>query len=436
MDVEMFRCVHIAPSILLKMGEGWQSGKSVDNLVSVLWDVGLIDAAEIDQSLNILVKRLDEWNFPADSPPIRVETVGLSSKDKTALGQLAVVLANRPGGGGLDEVMDAPRFWEELGVPVKEEGSPVIELPTEEEMYQARRIGVSSPEVGEKVIAKFGDFPHRIATGIEATSDRMTTWLIAQGNKAASAVEAITDGEWARAEGGGATLFALKLYGMGDLDPLLAEMTDVQKLVFYNSSWTGVEIGEWADRLYDESLRHAEASLLEAGYGIWPNFDGVVELLDPGLLADLKARAWDAARDIAATHNVEMARQVLAIGKETPTANRFVYAKRLKEWASRRAQWKGPQIALSEASRAFENVIDRFLAKNRIFGGEFTVEPPTWAIPECKYDCKGYVLGSPYDMAEWENVGPFPLHPNCPHHKEIKWKSLLGVPDREEAWFG
>ncbi len=51
------------------------------------------------------------------------------------------------------------------------------------------------------------------------------------------------------------------------------------------------------------------------------------------------------AESITRTFNNEMARQVAKIRQEVPTANRYVYAKRLGDWADKRAIHKEKQVS-------------------------------------------------------------------------------------------
>jgi hypothetical protein len=438
-DSEMFRSMQIPPSILLRMGEGWQSGASVENIVQALYDAAIIDIKEIDAHFNILAERMDRLNYPADSPPCRVKTIGLSGKDQQAIRQLAVVLANRPGGASLDEVIDGPRFWEELGVPVKEEGFPAIEVP--EEGLDVRPIAIDpvslasdESEPGEKIVAKFAKLPRLVADDAEAMAVALERWHVDLSKAKAQAVEEITDEEWEKAEP--ALLAARRLlYTPADLRAIEATMTPVQRLVFLRSAWGVEERGSLADAIHVDSLKAAESTLLDAGRKIWGDaFDRDVSLSDPGLLAEIKALSFDAASRVTMTHNYELARQIVQIGVDAPRANRFVYAKRLRDWEAGRAAWKGPQIALDRSVQTMDLVMDRFMRKNRGLEGQFAVEPGPWAVPLCDFDCSGAVQGGPYELSEWNAVDPFPRHNHCPHHKRLL--AVANPPEQSEAWLG
>jgi hypothetical protein len=446
-DAEMFRSVHIAPSILLRFGEGWQSGRSVDNIVQVLYDASMLDVKEVDLFLNILAARIDRWNYPSDSPPCRVKAVGLSSKDQEAIRNLAVVLANRPGGGGLDDVIDGPRFWEELGVPVREEGYPRIIVPDPEEtegeldvhVHEGAGIvlEVEEPEPGDKIVEKYDEFPKAIADDMRALGDFLVELQVNLAEEKAKAVEDITDEEWDDAEATLLSASRLLLYTPADLRALEAQMTPVQRLVFLRSAWDSTDWGRIGDGIHDGNLDTARSTLADLGRRLWgADFDRTVTIDDSALQAELRALAVDAASSAVLTRNVEMARQILAIRRDTPTANRFVYASRLRRWDADRAKWKGQQISLREEGRTVENVTRRFLANNRGITGQFVVEPATWAIPVCKFDCIGAVQGGPYDLTDWAALDSFPRHPNCPHHRQLLEATLSGVPDQEMAWLG
>lgn len=433
-DSEMFRSVHVPPSILLRMGEGWQSGRSVDNLVQVLFDASAMDVREVDYHVNILAARLDGWNYPVDSPPCRMKTIGLSTKDQEALRQLATVLANRPGGGGLDEVIDGPRFWEELGVPVREEDYPQAEVGGEGLQAAVDR---SEPEPGERVIAKFDGFPALVRDEIEAANKGLKAFYLGVLDRKIVAVESITDDEWANAETVILSAGRRLLYAPSDLMALETQMTQVQRLVFYRSMWDATDAGEMADRLHADGIKVAGASLGDLGEKLWgEEFDRVIDLTDPGLLAEVRATAWSTATQVTLTRNFEMAKQILKIGRDVPTANRYVYAARLRVWDAARSVWKSAQVVLDQAVRTIEGTVSRFLNRNKEIMGQFVVIPDTWALPECKFDCRGFILGGPYDLSEWSSVGPFPLHPNCPHRKDLVGDAMGNLPDQGEAWLG
>jgi len=436
-DGEMFRSVHIPPSILLRMGEGWQSGRSVENLVQVLYDAALMDVKELDAHVNILAERLDRWNYPSDTPPCRIKTVGLSTKDAEALRQIAVVLANRQGGGGLDDAMDAHRFWEELGVPVREEFGVGV---AEGEGLASSPVVVTHavtdvPASGEKVRAKFRLFPELVREELVLLDELLGRFQLDLSEEKMRAVEAITDAEWNNAA---TQLFAagrMVLYVPADLRALEGQMTPVQRLVFYRSIWDATDAAELADRVYEGSLRAGGAEMTHLANRLWGR-DERIDLSDPALLAELRAQSWGAAHGVALTHNVDLAKQIMKIGRHVPTANRYVYAARLRIWETGRSIWKSAQVALAETSRAIESVLRRFLRQNRDVEGRFEVLPTTWAEPECRFDCRGAVEGGPYPLSEWDGVGPFPLHPNCPHRKQVLAETLTNLPSVEEAWIG
>ena len=79
------------------------------------------------------------------------------------------------------------------------------------------------------------------------------------------------------------------------------------------------------------------------------------------ILSQLNEMCLRDAASIASTYNYDLAAAIINVSNEVPTANRHVYAKRLREWEGKRAGWKNQQIALYTENSA------RTLAQQHFF---------------------------------------------------------------------
>ena len=137
---------------------------------------------------------------------------------------------------------------------------------------------------------------------------------------------------------------------------------------------------------------------------------GKVGFLGAGpILSSLKEASAQDARSIVGTLNYDIASQISAIRAETPTANRYVYAKRLTAWNNKRSAWKKPQYERMAIGTARSQALSAFRQNNAITG--YAMLLPKRAV--CPI-CKGWVKRGRVPLAVATNNPP-PYHPNCPH---------------------
>jgi len=115
------------------------------------------------------------------------------------------------------------------------------------------------------------------------------------------------------------------------------------------------------------------------------------------------------AESIINTYNYDLAKAIQKIRAAVPTANRYVYAKRLAQWEKGRLQWKAPQIAMYTENSARALAQKDFWAENRI-QGYAEIEPKTAVCPVCQ----GWILRGLCPIEVLLNNPP-PYHPWCPH---------------------
>jgi len=127
------------------------------------------------------------------------------------------------------------------------------------------------------------------------------------------------------------------------------------------------------------------------------------------ILSELNGMCAEEAVGIVNTYNYDLAGAVLNIFAETPTANRYVYAKRLQAWEEKRSSWKASQIAEYSEGTARSKAQSDFYELNNI-GGVAELMPKSAVCPVCI----GWVERGEVPLREAENNPP-PYHPNCPH---------------------
>lgn len=192
-----------------------------------------------------------------------------------------------------------------------------------------------------------------------------------------------------------------------DWQGLVAGMPKVQQLVHFVLRFAVYEV----DRLRGELLREGR-SAYEAELTRQARLVGCRSRrgsLGGASLERLAQLYQGHAEGIVNTYNYDLAGAIIQIGSEVPTANRHVYASRLRGWEARRAAWKTPQIAQSTVGYAVAQAQQDFYRYNRI-DGVAVLRPQTAACPVCA----GWVARGEVSVQVATNNPP-PYHPNCPH---------------------
>lgn len=148
------------------------------------------------------------------------------------------------------------------------------------------------------------------------------------------------------------------------------------------------------------------------------------------ILSALGEEAAADAESIVNTYNYDLAIAIAHIRTETPTANRYVYAHRLRQWHEARSAWKVPQIAQMTEQKARARAQQDFAEQNGRRTGIARMQPRTAACPICQ----GWIARGDVPVRVALNNPP-PYHVNCPH----LWDIDTGRVSRDECpdlWMG
>lgn len=193
-----------------------------------------------------------------------------------------------------------------------------------------------------------------------------------------------------------------------DWQSVVSGMTNVQKMVHLAMRQDSVdeerirtELVKVRRRAYEDELTNQAARVgCKKKTGRLGNNDQLTALND--------ASKEDAA-SITNTFNFDLAAAIINISTENPKANRQTYAKRLKEWEDKRAEWKAGQIAMFTEGSARSLAQQEFADRNDV-EGYAELEPQTAA----EEICQGWINRGQVPMKE-AMKNPPPYHGNCPH---------------------
>lgn len=193
-----------------------------------------------------------------------------------------------------------------------------------------------------------------------------------------------------------------------DWHSVVEGMTNVQKLVHlamrrddFDAERVRTELLKVRRRAYEDEL-----SIQAARVGC-PGRSGRLE--NGAILSGLNEMCAEEAVGIGNTYNYDLAGAILNIAAEMPTANRYVYAKRLQVWEEKRTSWKALQIAEWTEGTARSRAQQDFYMLNNI-GGVAELMPKSAVCPVCI----GWVERGEVSLREAENNPP-PYHLFCPH---------------------
>lgn len=152
--------------------------------------------------------------------------------------------------------------------------------------------------------------------------------------------------------------------------------------------------------------------------------------LDGGApLKALNQMSKEDAVSIANTYNSDLAQAILQIRQDVPMANRNVYASRLREWETNRAEGKAPQIAGWVESTARSKAQQDFYKNNGI-EGTAVLEPTTAVCPVCQ----GWINRGEVSLKVASNSPP-PYHLRCVHAWVTRPEKVTRE-DCNELWLG
>lgn len=210
--------------------------------------------------------------------------------------------------------------------------------------------------------------------------------------------------------------------------PVVDGMSRIQKLVHLSVRQDPYDAERIRQELLRERRRYYEAELTAQAARV--GCPGRVGRLTNGhVLSLLNEASRQDAESIVNTYNYDLALAIGHIRAETPTANRYVYAKRLRAWESARASWKNDQIA------TFTEMSARSLAQQHFYQynsnlGTARLMPLRAVCPVCQgWINRGEV---PLYVAQ---ANPPPYHAGCPH----AWETTPGRVSAEQCpllWMG
>ena len=206
------------------------------------------------------------------------------------------------------------------------------------------------------------------------------------------------------------------------------DLTDVGKLVHLMFRQDAYDVDRTRSELLRQRRQYYEAELTDQALRIGcPGRTG--RLGNGAILSELNDISQRDATSIVNTYNADLANAIAYIRAETPTANRFVYAKRLGEWEEKRASWKNAQIAQYTENSARAKAQQDFRANNSAFG--YAELLPKRAV--CPI-CQGWIDRGKVPLNIAQNHPP-PYHVNCPHLWSISYEKVAPT-DCATLWMG
>lgn len=223
-----------------------------------------------------------------------------------------------------------------------------------------------------------------------------------------------------------------------DWRPLVDAMTDVQRLVHLGGRMDQADRDEFQKRRFDQA-RETWKQAMQQEVNRW-GCAGTKALPPSGgqELSDIKDRTDFAADSVTGTYNLNLAKEIIRIGQDTPTANRHVYAYRLfytpGGWDARYWAAKEVEVAQNESMVHINAAIEAFYNRN----GDL-LQPEANVVPFTAAEevCQGIVDGNPYRSVQvvYQKFD-LPVHPNCPHTAQAVADKRLSPSVCRELWVG
>lgn len=213
------------------------------------------------------------------------------------------------------------------------------------------------------------------------------------------------------------------------------EFSDVQRLVHLAMRMDIQHEASLQAALTDISKNSFEKSLTEMSKAA--GCTGRKGLLtDSNILSQLNDSSVQIAKSVTNTYNFDLATAIIGIRATTPTANRFTYAKSLKDWDKTRSEWKSRQVSLNTTLQARSLAQAEFMSKNPDLQGFAILEGPN---PAQEAICQGWLnRGRVPIQVALENPSPF--HTGCPHPWRFVFTKLGRKAEKEarceDMWLG
>lgn len=242
-------------------------------------------------------------------------------------------------------------------------------------------------------------------------------------------LRAVTDDEWFRAQSVyvvEAPVLPSQRYGTGagpgteasshalseaKLDPELwiRQMSTIQMFIYYIMRAHEVDVALAALEVLRNRIRVYEDEMTYQAVNVGcPGLQA--RLRNEVIHLEFREKAKEDAMSIANTYNYDVARAIVAIGVEMPTANRYVYASRLRKYLEVREAWKDPQVAQYTDNWAKAKAQHDFYVVNRLQLGYAVLVPVVAVCPICK----AMIARGRVSLAVASNTR-IPFHVNCPH---------------------
>jgi len=199
-----------------------------------------------------------------------------------------------------------------------------------------------------------------------------------------------------------------------DWHAVVEKMTNVQRMVHLAMRYDVYDEERIrSDLLKERRVTYEDELTIQAARMGCPGRSG--RLSNGAILSQLYGMSKEDSESIANTYNYDLAIAILHIFSEVPTANRYVYAKRLSEWEEKRGVWKHNQIALYTEGSARALAQEHFYQYNAGILGVAILEPRTGVCPVCV----ALIARGEVPLREAMRTPP-PFHPNCPHY----WRTV------------
>jgi hypothetical protein len=210
------------------------------------------------------------------------------------------------------------------------------------------------------------------------------------------------------------------------------KMTNIQKKMHLAMRLTNENQKAAYQSLLDSNRMTYEIALRNEVMAVGCGDPGRVYLREGAELKNIAQRAEFSSKSIVNTYNYDLAQAIVAVGKDAPRANRYVYAYRLSQWERERSPRKNLEIGDTEKSWSINAAKEAFHRYNAIAARAEVVPYPT----VCQ-ECGAYVAGNPYEsMSELYRQCALPAHPHCPHYGAAIMDAKLSREECQDLWIG